>query len=81
MEVTTMRELTVSEIDQVAGGRITRTQARNVLMMYGTSILLGAAMGALAGPGGMLAGAVYGASRAAVTGGVTALVWGALNLH
>jgi hypothetical protein len=70
-------ELTEQELVAVAGG-ITSQEAGRILVVYGTSIAMGALVGAVAaGPGGMIGGAILGAARVATTGGVLGLVSGA----
>lgn len=77
-----MRELTLEEIEQVTGGQITSQQAGAALAGFTASVLAGAAVGAmLGGPGGMVAGAIVGAGRAAVTSGTALLGAGAYYAH
>ena len=76
-----MRELTLSELRCVSGGGISSQEAGLVLATYGASVLAGAAVGALTGPAGILLGALAGAGRAAVGGGITALLIGTYKLH
>lgn len=70
-----MRELTVNEVQYVSAG-ITRAEAGNVLQTYAAGIIGGAAVGALTGPQGILLGALAGAARVAVGGGISALFLG-----
>ena len=77
-----MRELTVSEVHCVSGSRMTREQAGQALVGYGGAIIGGAVVGALiGGPAGIIMGAVTGAGRVAVSGGITMLVLGLYHLH
>ncbi|QCU75523.1 Blp family class II bacteriocin [Pseudoalteromonas distincta] len=62
-----MRELNVNEIQEVNGG----VAAGDVAVGYGAAILGGAVVGfMMGGPAGMLVGAVTGASRVAISGGI-----------
>ena len=61
-----MRELNVKEIQEVNGG----VAAGDVAVGYGAAILGGAVVGfMMGGPGGMVVGAITGASRVAISGG------------
>ncbi|MBL4832041.1 MAG: Blp family class II bacteriocin [Aliivibrio sp.] len=62
-----MRELNVCEIEEVNGG----LSASDAAVGYGSAIAAGALIGLMTGdPGGMLIGAVMGASRVAISGGI-----------
>jgi len=77
-----MRELTVNEVTHVSGGTISSEEAGRVLESYFAGIIGGAAIGALTGgPLGILGGAIFGAGRVAVGGGIAALLLGTWNLH
>jgi hypothetical protein len=74
-----IRELTQENIGEVSGG-ITGEQAGAVLAGFGSSALVGATLGAMFGPGGIVSGILIGGGRAAVTFGVGALVAGAASI-
>ena len=76
-----MRELTVCELQCVSGHGISSEEAGLVLAGYGAAIVGGAAVGALMGPGGMLLGALAGASRVAIAGWITSLLLGTFKLY
>ncbi|MBL4940854.1 MAG: Blp family class II bacteriocin [Colwellia sp.] len=61
-----MRELNVSDIEQVNGG----ISAEDAAVGYGAAIVAGATIGFLTGgPGGMIIGGLMGAARTAISGG------------
>lgn len=73
-----IRKLTLDDIEEVSGG-ITSEQAGVILAGFGTSVTIGATIGAMFGPGGIVTGALVGARRAAVTYGGGVLVAGAAS--